>query len=563
MASSLFEFASLRIIPFKEVTIQGRWVLELLSRLVGVVVLLLSLANAQQEKFTLGLGNVSAQESAPLVVNLDGDSSNGLEIVAAKGDGTITAVSSDGSILWTQTSPNFECSLTGVGNKLKSSVAVGDLDGDGVMEVVVGYGGIDQNACGGGVVAFKGTDGTLLWHFDVDNQKNSERLSAVFGTPGIADVGGDTLQEVCFGSHDRYIYCLNARGRVVFRYTAADTVFSSPAFANLDDDPALEMIMGNDISRNDFLGIENGGFFYAFNIPEVKTRVQALRTLRECKKIRKRQKRRKCKKRNRAIKQKLNDAARESSPTGQVDFGFREESAFLWKRAFDQTIQSSAVVGDLLPSSRGLETVVGSGCYFPENSNDKLGKWVKVLNAQTGRVLVTLETENCMRSSPAVADVNGDGLSDVVVLQGGGSPQVIAWTPETNTVLWTAVMTDSGLGNHARQAVVADLDGNGSLEVLVGNNSSVRILKGTTGEELSAMRLSSGTVTSAPAVGDIDGDGRLDVVAVGKSLDAWSDFEELGSEPGSGVPYATPYSMFRGDAQRQGRAAEKGESSTR
>lgn len=526
--------------------------MKLLSRVFGVVVLLLSLANAQQDKFSVGLGNVSAQESAPLVVDLDNNASNGMEIVLAKGDGSITVVSSDGSILWTQTSPNFACSLTGVSNKLKSSPAVGDLDGDGGMEVVVGYGGIDQNACGGGVVAFRGTDGTLLWHFDVDNQKNAERLSAVFGTPGIADVDGDTLQEVCFGSHDRYIYCLNSRGRVVFRYTAADTVFSSPAFANLDNDPALEMIMGTDISRNEFMGIENGGFFYAFNIPEVKTRVQALRTLRDCKKIKNRQRRRKCKKRNRAIKQKLKEGARESSPTGQVEFGFREESAFLWKRAFEQTIQSSAVIGDLLPSSAGLETVVGTGCYFPENSSDKVGKWIKVLNAQTGRVLATLETEKCMRSSPAVADVNGDGLKDVIALQGGSNAQVIAWTPETNVVLWTAVMTDSGLGDHARQAVIADLDGNGSLEVLVGNNASVRILNGTTGEELASVRLSSGSVTSAPAVGDIDGDGKLDVVAVGKSLDVWSEFDELGSSPGSGLPFATPFAMFRGDPQRQG-----------
>ncbi len=468
--------------------------------------------------------------SAPVIAEIDGDTSNGKEVAIGSADGVLQVYRANGSLLWSSTTPNYSCGTTS-NNKLLSSPAVGAIFGDGMPYVVVGYGGFGGKACGGGVVAFRGNDGTQTWHFDLKKFAKKQKFysisHAVLSSPALADTDFDGKMEIAFGSFDRNVYLLNSNGSLRWYYQAADTVWSSPAFANINSDPNLELIIGTDISQNKKLRppTQNGGYVYAFKTKAVSSKSKKI--------------------------------------------GFRQKGGYIWQSSFNQVIYSSPVIADVLPSSPGEEVIVGSGCYFPERTNKKRGGWIKVMRLSTGRVLATLNTGVCSSSHVAVGDIDGDGVLEVVAtvrgstsVGGDGTGRVMAWkVPNPSAPLWSVApkvkgQNDDDMGD-LKSPVIADLDGNGSLEVVVGNESGVSILQGRTGASLSCETSScvsqimlpvSAKIRSTPAIGDVNLDGKLDLVFASGAAFALTDFAGiLNSEAGVSPAYATPWPMSRGN----------------
>jgi hypothetical protein len=307
-------------------------------------------------------------------------------------------------------------------------------------------------------------------------------------------VDRDGKLEIGFGSFDRNVYLLNPNGSVRWYYNAADTVFPSPVFANVAGDRNLEMIMGTDISGNSLLRppTKDGGFVYAFK-------------------------------------------ASVDVENGKK-FLFRSPEIQLWRRAFNQVIQASPVVADILPDQEGLEVVVGSGCFFPQGGEDRRGKWYRILSASTGRVLKTLAVSACTPTGAAVGDIDNDGVQEVVVSVSGASSaggdgvsRLIAWRPATNQVLWSiqprlGTRTDSLGGHYRRVPVIADLNGDGAKEVLVNYQAGVVIVAGQSGEQLTCdsspctkpMLRTDGTLQGSPVVADTNSDGILEIIIPGR-----------------------------------------------
>lgn len=478
--------------------------------------------------------------SSPVVAEVDGNLGNGPEVVVGAADGKVHAYRRDGSLVWSVLTPNASCGTAG--NRVLSSPAVGDLFGNGQPHVVIGYGGFGTG-CTGGVIAIRGGDGSLAWDFNLKafarKRKFSEAFSTVFATPALADVDFDGKLEIGFGGFDRNVYLLNADGSVRWYYNAADTVFSSPAFANVDNDRDLEMIIGTDISANKRLKpvTKNGGLLYALKTKPLKT-----------------------------------ESRRHT---------FRSKEVAVWYRAFDQVLQSSPAVADVDPGNPGDEIIIASGCYFPERTLAKTGRWIKVVRPKDGRVLQTFNTVACSNSSVAIGDVDEDGINEVIAtvngatgVGGDGVSRIAAYKIGSRDPIWSVVPYDRGrndpYGGTWQSPVVADLDGNGSLEVLAANGASIGVFRGKDGTALSCQSegcsdkrpytlQSVDRLKATPAVADLDGDGDLEVIIGGGigggkgALFAWTNFAgSLGSAPGVHPPFATPWPLFRGNSLRQG-----------
>ena len=475
--------------------------------------------------------------SSPVIADVDGNPGNGLETVTGTSDGIISVHRADGLLLWTAELPNHSCNKAGDTNKLLASPAVGDIFGNGVPHVVAGYGGVPNRSCEGGVIALRGTDGQVAWNFSTN--KNAKKFKygvpvgyAVVSAPALADTDGDGKMEIGFGSFDRNVYLLNADGSLRWFYNAADTIWGSAAFANVDRDPKLEMIMGTDISANKRLKpvTKNGGFVYAF-----KT---------------------------------------ESRNNKRISF--RDKSAYVWQSYLPQVMYTSPVVADVLPSA-GDEIIVLSGCFFPQGSNNKDGKWIKILKGSTGKVIQTLPINACSSSQAAVGDIDDDGKLEIVAtvngaknIGGDGSSRIVAFNPEDTTPIWSIIPYDKGrndeYGGNFMSPVIADVDGNGSLEVLAGNGESVSIFNGRDGAALTCQTRgcgdkpfileTGGTLHSTPAIADVNLDGVLDIIAASNDktsnkggLFGWTNMQDFITSPaGNQSPNSAPWPMYRGNA---------------
>lgn len=314
---------------------------------------------------------------------------------------------------------------------LWSSAAVGDIDGDGKMEIVVG-------SNGSRVYAFN-DDGTEL--LDGDNNPATQGVFKVtsaapnFGTPALADLDNDGRPEIVFNSGDGRVYAWNADGSDVpgFPIVTGAYFSGSPAVAHLDGpgDPDLEIVC---VGTNDSI--------YVFE---------------------------------------QNGARRAGWPK--------------WNRA-------------------------GGTSKSP---------------------------------SPAIADMNNDGYDDIVFQSTNG--YLFVYNRDGTTQPGLSAVKYSALTSGVAECspVVADLNGDGRNDVLMGDESGkLTAISGMDGSVLPGFPIQlAGEVRGTPAVADIDRDGMTEIVVVDwdKNIYVWDyDFP---FQPGGEAPWP----QFHHDPRRTGLAS--------
>ncbi|MBI4722108.1 MAG: VCBS repeat-containing protein, partial [Candidatus Stahlbacteria bacterium] len=134
--------------------------------------------------------------------------------------GTAAAYDIPPTVKWTRNIP--------VG--MRSSVAIGNIDSDGEIEVVVA-------STNGILYVLKGTDGTNDWTYSVGSE--------MWGAPAIANLDGDPAIEIVVGADDGILRVLDGITHAVEWSAQLDgPVYGSICISDLDNNGSQEIIVG-------------------------------------------------------------------------------------------------------------------------------------------------------------------------------------------------------------------------------------------------------------------------------------------------------------------------------
>ncbi len=436
------------------------------------------------------------EQSSPTATDFNGNGYK--EIVVGGRDGVLHVVAYDGSswsVVWSRQTaddlnaagaPSQGCVTTQ--SDIRSSAAVGDLNGDGHPEIVVTTGGDPGNHRNGGV---------LVYRYDYDwsfspvpgwpqpmLDEVGEGLGAsgedgcwdgIWSSPTVGDVTGDGHLEIAVTGLDRRLHVWHYDGRYVEGWPIAPPAiyrggWSSPAMADLDQDGKLEVVFATDDNTGDpppFL-------LYAYK------------------------------------------------GDGSLLPGFPVEGS--------QNFQSSPAIGDI-DGDGWLDIVVGSGTYESSGGN-KVYAWDSRGNLLPGWPTTT---GGNMPAAPALGDVTGDGRLEVVIgcgAEGDAYPapcsELYAWHGDGTAVdgfpltvgpnnPWEPEGPPNGL---PYSPVLGDYDGDGLVEILAQSRwswgvSTIEQVNGTWNQNNDPSLRTNSPLSSSSLIDDVDNDGQVEIVVGG------------------------------------------------
>lgn len=306
---------------------------------------------------------------------------------------------------------------------VNASAGVADVDGDGRADIFVGAGTADAPHCsGGGMYRFR--DNGSVVHRVTTYSSPRHCIAGVQSSPAIGDIDNDNRPDITFGTLGLRMWSVDYSGatKVGWPMYWDDTQFASPALLDANGDGVTDVVMGGD-----------------------------------------------------------------SSPGLPVDFRggmVRAISGFghtLWEYRLDEMVRSSPTVGDV-DGDGVAEVVFGAGNYWahqPGGARDSTK--IFVLDSRNGRLKWSKDLGGQTLAAPALADINGDGVRDIIIGTWQGVNPGRVWALRGDGGQLPGFPRISHGGIVIGQVSVAELNNDDKLDIVVPTGGGVFAYSGADG----------------------------------------------------------------------------------
>lgn len=378
------------------------------------------------------------------------------------------------------------------------STTVIDITGDDQLEILVG----DSQ---GKVYAYR-SNGTELWRYNTGSAAIESKIA-------VADINSDGNKEIIISSGSTFtpsnigkLTVLNNTGGLICTHTppvfgATTGIYASPTIGNLDNDPELEIVFGDWGAKISVLNHDCSILWQSQSPPAV---------------------------------------------TGNQLPNDYDEGNVPYTVYVNDTIWSSASIADMNNDGQ-MDVIIGIDTHIDDNNLTIDGGRIAVINGNNGTVQFSVDTDEVIWSSPAIADLDNDGSLDIIVGTGycwqsapcapppnGVHPvinKLYAWDNTGQNLPGWPITLENGYAIYANSPAIADIDGDGFLEVVINafkENTSpfegkvfafehTGALKwGTIPQVLATLNPTSyvhyAANSASPIIADVNGDDELDII---------------------------------------------------
>ncbi|NQU26780.1 MAG: S8 family serine peptidase, partial [Candidatus Marinimicrobia bacterium] len=177
--------------------------------------------------FPLTVGNQIRSSVAAADLDNDGD----IELVFGSKDKNLYIIEGDGTIQQTYTSTGY----------IYGTPALADLDGDDDLEIIFGTTLLSGPIQSGSVYAIH-HDGTDVSGYPIDVGE------IIMAAPAVGDIDYDGIIDVVVGTWNNNIFAVSSADSIKagFPYTTGNRINVAPVLANLTGDEKLELVIGSD-----------------------------------------------------------------------------------------------------------------------------------------------------------------------------------------------------------------------------------------------------------------------------------------------------------------------------